>query len=1369
MASGGAARNGSLPQPSPPPPQQPQQPQQQHKAGSARIGYYEIERTIGKGNFAVVKLATHIVTKAKVAIKIVDKTQLEEENLKKIFREVQIMKMLRHPHIIRLYQVMETDRMIYLVTEYASGGEIFDHLVAHGRMAEKEARKKFKQIVAAVHFCHCRNIVHRDLKAENLLLDANLNIKIADFGFSNIFTPGQLLKTWCGSPPYAAPELFEGKEYDGPKVDIWSLGVVLYVLVCGALPFDGNTLQNLRARVLSGKFRIPFFMSTECEHLIRHMLVLEPSKRLSVEQICKHKWMKIGDPDPEFDRLITESKQVKVEIKTEPLNEQVLIYMTELGLERERTLQSLKTDAYDHFSAIYSLLCDKVKRHKTLRISAPPSVPRSMPFQSPANVQAEQTGNTLSLNVPQVQLINPDNQIVQTDGNMNLDSDEGEEPSPEALARYLSMRRHTVGVADPRTEVPEDLQKCHLPGFPRTVPQAPFLQVVPNVNLMQNMLPMQNLQPATQLEYKEQSLLQPPTLQLLNGMGPLGRRASDGGANIQLHAQQLLKRPRGPSPLVTMNPHAVPVVTPVDEEGSDGEPDQEAVQRYLANRSKRHSLAMTNPTAEVPLDLQRQLGQQQAIRSRAWVPHPEQHSRVCYKDPNTLHLPTERFSPVRRFSDGAATIQAFKAQLEKMEKSTNTNSSIKQLQQECEHLQKMYGNAMDENIFEKTQQQHILYQQEQQQQIRHQQIQECIRPAQPSPPLSTASLVQHVENQPALITHQLQRLQIQHEQSSPPPNHPNNHLFNKSNNSPPPCTTAIMQSSSCAASPSQFQGIPSQHALYQQPSNSPPPPNLNLPRMNLQPGLPQQPQTQPVTIQVQEPSEIHSNNLLQGAGQNMHTTHPRGIISSGNQMPLQQRGMHMPSLGLGQHRALAKQLSADSAEVNSRPISRFSPLSYDQTHLHPHLFPEQFRFLTNNFNPATAMFSQGMKIAQMDSLSNYNQNIAGKAAMQHEHQQQDFTASSLHQALLSPTPSDYTRHQHVSQQYGHMIQGLLSPRHSLTGQQDLRLPPAEMSRLLKRHQRQQQQQQHEYDLLRHMNQGVGDAGNMTANLCGQQQTLSERQTLTMPYQNTETYHQHHLVRGQDHIPQPPSQGHSFVHHPPLMHSESMEEDCVSEGNREGYQDNTDSTDTSTKCCQENTVLLNAIRCGAAETLLANVNHVHKMGVSQPYSHQAAPGFAGNKAPSRESMTGDRMDGRAPMQPMEVNDHNGVDYTKRQSTRTLQRHHTIQTSEDAYDQAELSGMSLLAGKVLSSARMSDVLSQSSLTGSQQLQNRESEEHDGCSQSSADLNPGEGSHSNSSCYPAKCITDILKELNPPFDNKLRPYKHPDLGFGMEQAGV
>ncbi|XP_010216826.1 PREDICTED: serine/threonine-protein kinase SIK3 [Tinamus guttatus] len=660
---------------------------------------------------------------------------------------------------------METERMIYLVTEYASGGEIFDHLVAHGRMAEKEARRKFKQIVAAVNFCHCRNIVHRDLKAENLLLDANLNIKIADFGFSNIFTPGQLLKTWCGSPPYAAPELFEGKEYDGPKVDIWSLGVVLYVLVCGALPFDGSTLQNLRARVLSGKFRIPFFMSTECEHLIRHMLVLDPSKRLSMEQICKHKWMKLGESDAEFDRLIAECQHLKTERQLEPLNQDVLLAMAEMGLDKERTVQSLRADAYDHYSAIYSLLCDRLKRHKNLRIATSPSMPRTMTFPTSANIQqTEQAGNTLNINVPQVQLINPENQIVETDGTMNLDSDEGEEPSPEALVRYLSMRRHTVGVADPRTEVMEDLQKL-LPGFPRVAPQAPFLQVTPNVNFMHNVLPRQNLQPTGQLEYKEQSLLQPPPLQLLNVSSGSGEERCRGGRQGPQRGRDALGCPREPTASL---PQAVPAVTPVDEESSDGEPDQEAVQRYLANRSKRHTLALTNPTAEIPPDLQRQLGQQ-SFRPRAWAPHlaPDQH-RSVYKDSNTLHLPTERFSPVRRFSDGAASIQAFKAHLEKM----GNNSSIKQLQQECEQLQKMYGGHMDERTLEKTQQQHMLYQQEQHHQILHQQIQDCIRPPQPSPPLQAPC-----ENQPALLTHQLQRLRIQ--PSSPTPSHPSNHLFRK--------------------------------------------------------------------------------------------------------------------------------------------------------------------------------------------------------------------------------------------------------------------------------------------------------------------------------------------------------------------------------------------------------------------------------------------------------------------------------------------------------------------------------------------------------------------------------------------------------------
>ncbi|MEQ2180569.1 hypothetical protein GOODEAATRI_002484 [Goodea atripinnis] len=167
--------------------------------------------------------------------------------------------------------------------EYASGGEVFDYLVAHGRMKEKEARAKFRQIVSAVHYCHQKKIVHRDLKAENLLLDADSNIKIADFGFSNEFTEGSKLDTFCGSPPYAAPELFQGKKYDGPEVDIWSLGVILYTLVSGSLPFDGQNLKELRERVLRGKYRVPFYMSTDCEGILRRFLVLNPAKRCSLE------------------------------------------------------------------------------------------------------------------------------------------------------------------------------------------------------------------------------------------------------------------------------------------------------------------------------------------------------------------------------------------------------------------------------------------------------------------------------------------------------------------------------------------------------------------------------------------------------------------------------------------------------------------------------------------------------------------------------------------------------------------------------------------------------------------------------------------------------------------------------------------------------------------------------------------------------------------------------------------------------------------------------------------------------------------------------------------------------------------------------
>ncbi|KAL7380380.1 hypothetical protein ABVT39_016830 [Epinephelus coioides] len=319
-----------------------EEPQQPH------VGNYRLLKTIGKGNFAKVKLARHILTGREVAIKIIDKTQLNPNSLQKLFREVRIMKILNHPNIVKLFEVIETERTLYLVMEYASGGEVFDYLVAHGRMKEKEARSKFRQIVSAVQYCHQKHIVHRDLKAENLLLDADMNIKIADFGFSNEFTMGNKLDTFCGSPPYAAPELFQGKKYDGPEVDVWSLGVILYTLVSGSLPFDGQNLKELRERVLRGKYRIPFYMSTDCENLLKRFLVLNPAKRGTLEQIMKDRWINAGFEEdelkpytePELD--ITDQKRIDV--------------MVGMGYNLDEIQDSLAKMKYDEITATYLLL-----------------------------------------------------------------------------------------------------------------------------------------------------------------------------------------------------------------------------------------------------------------------------------------------------------------------------------------------------------------------------------------------------------------------------------------------------------------------------------------------------------------------------------------------------------------------------------------------------------------------------------------------------------------------------------------------------------------------------------------------------------------------------------------------------------------------------------------------------------------------------------------------------------------------------------------------------------------------------------------------------------------------------------------------------
>lgn len=224
-------------------------------------------------------------------MKILNKAKIKQLGMEeKVQREINILHLCTHPHIIRLYEVIDTPTDIFLVNEYVSGGELFDYIVSKGRLSADEARNFFHQIVSGVEYCHFQKIVHRDLKPENLLLDSNLNIKIADFGLSNIMRDGDFLRTSCGSPNYAAPEVISGHLYAGPEVDVWSCGVILYALLCGSLPFDDESIPNLFKKIKSGMYSLPSHLSQLARNLIPRMLEVDPMKRITIPEIRLHPW-----------------------------------------------------------------------------------------------------------------------------------------------------------------------------------------------------------------------------------------------------------------------------------------------------------------------------------------------------------------------------------------------------------------------------------------------------------------------------------------------------------------------------------------------------------------------------------------------------------------------------------------------------------------------------------------------------------------------------------------------------------------------------------------------------------------------------------------------------------------------------------------------------------------------------------------------------------------------------------------------------------------------------------------------------------------------------------------------------------------------
>lgn len=391
-------------------------------ADGSRIGNYQIVKTLGEGSFGKVKLAYHVTTGQKVALKIINKKVLAKSDMQgRIEREISYLRLLRHPHIIKLYDVIKSKDEIIMVIEYA-GNELFDYIVQRDKMSEKEARRFFQQIISAVEYCHRHKIVHRDLKPENLLLDEHLNVKIADFGLSNIMTDGNFLKTSCGSPNYAAPEVISGKLYAGPEVDVWSSGVILYVMLCRRLPFDDESIPVLFKNISNGVYTLPKFLSAGAASLIKRMLIVNPLNRISIIEIMQDEWFKVDLPEyllpPELKHQEGENegeKQVARAVEPEDIDDDLVNALSKtMGYEKDEIYESLESgqnnsalneirDAYNLIRENKSLIkdlksdksaCDELD---TFLAQSPPS------FQQKSASELNAQGNATNSPVPQQQ------------------------------------------------------------------------------------------------------------------------------------------------------------------------------------------------------------------------------------------------------------------------------------------------------------------------------------------------------------------------------------------------------------------------------------------------------------------------------------------------------------------------------------------------------------------------------------------------------------------------------------------------------------------------------------------------------------------------------------------------------------------------------------------------------------------------------------------------------------------------------------------------------------------------------------------------------------------------------------------------------